>query len=669
MSAQQFDKVLIANRGEIACRIIASARKMGLGTVAVYSDADREALHVASADEAIYIGGSAPRESYLSIERILAAARSTSANAIHPGYGFLSENASFCQACTEAHIVFIGPPASAIEAMGSKSTAKKIMAAAKVPLLPGYHDTDQTVATLRQAAKTIGYPVLLKASAGGGGKGMRIVKAASEFNAALEATKREAMSYFGDDSILIEKYLSQPRHIEIQLFLDQRGNAVYLFERDCSIQRRHQKVIEEAPAPGLTQALRQSLGTIAIKAAQAIDYVGAGTVEFLLDRDGTFYFMEMNTRLQVEHPVTEMITGQDLVEWQLRIAAGEALPMKQAQLSCNGHAIEARICAEEPSNDFLPTTGPISFLQLPELGPHVRVDTGVRQGDEISIFYDSMIAKLIVWDEDRDKALRRLLKALRQYCIGEVTTNIQFLHDLVNSTPFREARLDTQFIETHHSEINLDSSQGAETLPLAALYLLLNRHQTAAKRALLSRDPSSPWQLPNCWRLNEPQFHYFTLQEQEQHPIVAQQLTPTFYIIEINGRKVEAQGSLDNNELQADIDGHRFRARVAEYPDHYCLYRGNSRFDFKLLVAEYADTDREEQASGLVAPMNGILISHQVELDATVAKGDALLIMEAMKMEQIIRAPSEGRVTQFYYQPEERVEAGAALLKFEASSQ
>jgi 3-methylcrotonyl-CoA carboxylase alpha subunit len=403
-----FDKILIANRGEIACRVIRTARRLGIRTVAVYSDADRNALHVTMADEAIHIGAAPSKESYLLAERVIDAAKKTNAQAIHPGYGFLSENAAFSELCKADAIVFIGPPVAAIEAMGSKSAAKTIMEKAGVPLVPGYHGDEQSPAILKKHADDMGYPVLLKATAGGGGKGMRQVWSGDEFDEALEAAKRESLSSFGDDRMLVEKYLTQPRHVEIQVFCDQSGNGVYLFERDCSVQRRHQKVIEEAPAPDMNETVRTAMGDAALLAARAINYEGAGTVEFLLDKDDTFYFMEMNTRLQVEHPVTEMITGQDLVEWQLRVAAGQNLPLSQDQLQINGHAFEARIYAEDPANDFLPVTGTLSYLMPPEESTNVRVDTGVLQGDEVSIYYDPMIAKLIVWDENRDRALTRL---------------------------------------------------------------------------------------------------------------------------------------------------------------------------------------------------------------------------------------------------------------------
>ncbi len=452
-----FEKILIANRGEIACRIIKTARILGIRTVAVYSDADKNSLHVCMADEAVHIGTAPPRESYLIGERVIKATKKTGAQAIHPGYGFLSENSDFCKQCADNNIIFIGPPAEAIKAMGSKSAAKDIMAEANVPLVPGYHGEDQNPELLRQSANEMGYPVLLKAVAGGGGKGMRQVWNPEEFDEALAAAKRESMSSFNNDDMLIEKYLTQSRHVEVQVFCDQHGKGVYLFERDCSVQRRHQKVIEEAPAPNMPEGLREQMGETAVRAAQAINYQGAGTVEFLLNTnpDGghSFYFMEMNTRLQVEHPVTEMITGQDLVEWQLRVAAGEHLPMTQEQLCITGHAFEARIYAEDPDNDFLPVTGTLSYLQTPKENVHVRVDTGVVQGDEVSVHYDPMIAKLIVWDKNRNRALARLARALTEYRISGITTNINFLYNLATCAPFIEADLDTGFIEKHEKVI------------------------------------------------------------------------------------------------------------------------------------------------------------------------------------------------------------------------
>jgi 3-methylcrotonyl-CoA carboxylase alpha subunit len=446
-----FKKILIANRGEIACRVVRTARRMGIATVAVYSEADANARHVRLADEAVPIGPAAARESYLVIDRIIEAARSSGALAIHPGYGFLSENEAFAEACERAGLVFIGPSVAAIRAMGSKSAAKALMEKAGVPLTPGYHGDDQDPAHLKVEADRIGYPVLIKASAGGGGKGMRRVDRADDFDAALVSCKREAKSSFGDDQVLVEKYVLKPRHIEIQVFGDTHGNVVHLFERDCSVQRRHQKVLEEAPAPGMTESRRAAMGEAAVEAAKAVGYVGAGTVEFIANQDGSFYFMEMNTRLQVEHPVTEMITGLDLVEWQLRVADGQPLPLRQDQLTIAGHALEARIYAEDPDKGFLPSTGRLLHLASPQESEHVRVDTGVDEGDSITPFYDPMIAKLIVWGHDRRAALATMHRALAQYRIVGVANNVAFLDRLVGTRSFADADLDTGLIEREHA--------------------------------------------------------------------------------------------------------------------------------------------------------------------------------------------------------------------------
>lgn len=669
-----FDKILIANRGEIACRVIRTARKMGIRTVAVYSDADRDALHVSMADEAVHIGTAPSRDSYLQFEKVINAAIDTGAQAIHPGYGFLSENSAFCQACQDSNITFIGPPIGAIEAMGSKSAAKTIMEEAGVPLVPGYHGKDQNPEILRKASEDMGYPVLLKATAGGGGKGMRQVWSAAEFDEALAAAQRESLNAFGDDTMLVEKYLTQPRHVEIQVFCDQEKNAVYLFERDCSVQRRHQKVIEEAPAPGMTPELRNAMGQAAIQAALAIDYEGAGTVEFLLDSDGSFYFMEMNTRLQVEHPVTEMISGQDLVEWQIRVADGEDLPLEQSQLEINGHAFEARIYAEDPDNDFLPVTGTLSFVQTPEVSENVRVDTGVRQGDEVSVYYDPMIAKLIVWDEDRDKALNRLTKALSEYRISGMTTNIDFLYNLANSKPFRAADLDTGFIEKHHNDIFHDTAHDIEKdLPLAALYFLLSQNQKAEQRNVLANssdieDPTSPWNFSNAWRSVEDDIHTLNIVLHDAEYLVEveqkQFATTTRYIIKHAGNEVTAQGTLEGNALRADFDGYQFNATVAEHDDSFSLYTADSALTFKLAKPDMGDTDELDNAGGLLAPMNGTMVALLVDAGASVVKGDALLVMEAMKMEHTIRAPADGHVVSFYYRAGELVDGGSQLLEF-----
>ncbi|PLW68676.1 acetyl/propionyl/methylcrotonyl-CoA carboxylase subunit alpha [Pseudohalioglobus lutimaris] len=657
-----FNKILIANRGEIACRVIKTARQMGIATVAVYSDADRDALHVHMADEAIHIGAAPARESYLLADRILAAALSTHADAIHPGYGFLSENAAFARACAEQGVVFIGPPAAAIEAMGSKSAAKRIMGEAGVPLVPGYHGDDQDPAVLQQAADAMGYPVLLKATAGGGGKGMRQVWSAQEFEQALAAARREAMSGFGDDTMLVEKYLTRPRHVELQVFCDNHGNGVYLAERDCSVQRRHQKVIEEAPAPGMSEALRREMGEAAVTAARAIDYRGAGTVEFLLDEDGSFYFMEMNTRLQVEHPVTEMITGQDLVQWQLQVASGAPLPLLQEQVRINGHAFEARVYAEDPDNDFLPATGTLDFLQPPEESAHVRVDTGVRQGDEVSVYYDPMIAKLIVWDESRERALQRLGTALAEYRISGTVTNLDFLYNLATSRPFVEAELDTGFIERHGELIFHERHQDlARELPLAALALLL---QKQADTPVRPQDPYSPWQSNNGWRMNEPHLHRLTLHCHQQEYRVEIEQQSEAYIVRVADEESRLSGHLDGDILHVERDGHRQRGTLARTHDGYTLYMPEGACHFREVMPDTGEADANGAGGGLSAPMNGTIVTLLVEPGTEVQADTPLLVMEAMKMEHTIRAPGAGVVQTFYYQPGDLVDGGAELLNF-----
>lgn len=666
-----FNKILIANRGEIACRVIKTARRMGIKTVAVYSDADSNAMHVQMADEAVYIGPSPSRESYLVIDKIINAAKQTGAQAIHPGYGFLSENADFCRACEKNKLIFIGPPIGAIEAMGSKSAAKQIMEKAEVPLVPGYHGENQDEAFLKKCADDMGYPVLLKAAAGGGGKGMRQVWSAEEFSEALAAAKRESLSSFNDDIMLVEKYLTTPRHVEIQVFCDAHDHAVYLHERDCSVQRRHQKVIEEAPAPGMTPELRAQMGEAAIKAAKAIDYCGAGTVEFLLDEDGSFYFMEMNTRLQVEHPVTEMITGQDLVEWQLKVAAGESLPLTQEQIPLNGHAFEARIYAEDPANDFLPATGTLNYLQPPTENDHVRVDTGVRQHDEVSPFYDPMIAKLIVWDEDRSKALARLASALMDYRISGVTTNIDFLYKLAMVEPFQQAELDTGFIEKHYDKIFRENERQLEhDISLAALAILAKRKQGVVLDS--SANNSSPWAQADAWRLNQPNRHYIELTVDQSETemqvtvnVVIDEVADNQYLVKSEYGEVSATVVLEDDLMTVVIDGHKSQLNVFERNGEYSLYTETGVFRFSEVKPDFGDADSANDQGSLQAPMNGTMVALLVEPGSKVEKDTPLLVMEAMKMEHNVKAPTDGVVKQFFYQVGDLVEAGAELVEFE----
>jgi 3-methylcrotonyl-CoA carboxylase alpha subunit len=662
-----FGKILIANRGEIACRVIRTAKKMGISTVAVYSDADANALHVQMADEAVHIGGSAPAQSYLDMDKVIEAAKRSGAEAIHPGYGFLSENATFCQLCATHNIVFIGPPVGAIQAMGSKSAAKKIMEGADVPLLPGYHGADQEPILLKNAAEEIGYPVLLKAVSGGGGKGMRQVQSTHEFDEALAAAKREALSGFGDADMLVEKYLEAPRHVEVQVFCDSHKNGVYLFERDCSVQRRHQKIIEEAPAPKLPEGIREKMGEAALRAAAAVDYVGAGTVEFLLESTGHFYFMEMNTRLQVEHPVTEMVTGQDLVEWQLKIANGEPLPCSQSELTITGHAFEARIYAEDPNNEFLPAAGQLTWLQQPTESAHVRIDTGVIQGDQVGVYYDPMIAKLIVWDEDRPRALQRLERALSTYRIVGVMTNIDFLRRLATNNAFRAEELSTDFITRHESTLFAEAQLPLDYLvPLANLYLTLKR-QFADKP---TNDPTSPWNASDNWKMNSPAIHASTIivadEEFTVHTVHTENQT---YDMSFDNTTCSVKGELDGNNLTAIINDHRQKAVVVETDSNITLFTEDATLTFSQKLADLGEEVHHDDGSGFKAPMNGTVVDILVNPGDAVRAGDTLVIMEAMKMEQAIKAPVDGHVSEIFYAKGDLVDGGADLLSFEPAEQ
>ncbi len=668
-----FGKILIANRGEIACRVIRTARQMGIRTVAVYSEADVGARHVRLADEAVAIGPAEARESYLSIERIIAAARETGAEAIHPGYGFLSENEHFALACEQAGMVFIGPPAAALRAMGSKAAAKMLMAEAGVPLVPGYHGDDQDPQMLAWEAEVIGYPVLIKASAGGGGKGMRIVRAAGEFADALASCKREAASSFGDERVLVEKYLQRPRHIEIQVFADWGGNVVHLFERDCSVQRRHQKVLEEAPAPGMSAARRAAMGKAAVEAARAVGYVGAGTVEFIVDTtdemSGTFYFMEMNTRLQVEHPVTEMITGLDLVEWQLRVAAGEPLPLAQEQLAIRGHALEARIYAEDPDKGFLPSTGRLTHLAPPAESLHVRVDTGVEQGDEISSHYDPMIAKLIVWDETRERALARMLQALAQYRVVGVANNVGFLSKLIACPAFAQADLDTGLIEREREFLFGGTTEPPrEAWLAAALAELLRERATAAQLAAAGGDPHSPWHGRDGWRLNSVARRSLAFRCEQTEKIIQVAYAGREFVLEIDGQPTRAGGQLlPGGELRADLGGSRSSVTVVVAAEKRHVFLHGRCHVLAAVDPLSHSLDAGGAEGGLTAPMPGKIIALIAKPGEKIAKGAPLLILEAMKMEHTIAAPSDGIVKSFRYAVGEQVSDGAELVEFEAA--
>jgi 3-methylcrotonyl-CoA carboxylase alpha subunit len=663
-----FTTLLIANRGEIACRVAATARRLGIKTIAVYSDADAESKHVAACDVAVRLGPAPASESYLKADDILRVALEQGAQAIHPGYGFLSENEAFAQACTKAGICFVGPPASAIAAMGSKSAAKTLMQKAGVPLVPGYHGDEQAPEFLRQQADAMGYPVLIKASAGGGGKGMRVVTASKDFIAALTSCKREAIASFGDDKVLIERYLQKPRHIEIQVFSDTHNQHVYLFERDCSVQRRHQKVIEEAPAPGMTDARRQAMGEAAIAAARAVNYVGAGTVEFIAEPDGKFYFMEMNTRLQVEHPVTEMITGLDLVEWQLRVAAGERLPKTQEELERCGHAIEARIYAENADKDFLPSIGRLMHLEFPVhdafMNADVRVDGGVRAGDTISPYYDPMIAKLIVRGADREQARARMLRALAATQIVGVHTNVAFLSRLMGDEAFAQADLDTGLIERRRETLlPAPTPATREALLLAAAAVLEQEKET---------ETQDPWAERNGWRVDGKYARTLSFQDAESTQDV---------VIEM----VEGQLTLAVATHRATLEVVS-RATGGPYAQSVTLLIGNgqlvgtvvrqgSRIDVFVMgksetlflkdALASAGQAEADHAGSLTAPMPGKIIAIEVQAGDKVKRGQALLVMEAMKMEHTIVAGGDGIVENIYFGVGEQVAEGAVLISLE----
>lgn len=698
-----FKKILIANRGEIACRVAATARRMAVRTVAVYSDADADAKHVRACDEAVHIGGSAPADSYLRWDRIIEAAKTTGAQAIHPGYGFLSENEEFAQACADAGLVFIGPPPSAIKAMGLKAESKQLMEKAGVPLVPGYHGADQEPAMLKHEADRIGYPVLIKASAGGGGKGMRAVDKAEDFAAALASCQREARSSFGSEAMLVEKYVQRPRHIEIQVFGDSQGNYVYLFERDCSVQRRHQKVLEEAPAPGMTSEMRQQMGLAAVAAARAVNYVGAGTVEFIVEQREempaktkrsaagpsqggaapaggsedtsvpsvgamSFFFMEMNTRLQVEHPVTEAITGLDLVEWQLRVAAGEPLPLRQEQLHIHGHAIEARICAENPDNNFLPSTGTLQVYGLPacttfERG-EVRVDSGVREGDTISPFYDSMVAKLIVHGATREEALARLDAALAQTHIVGLNTNVQFLRHVVQSRSFAQADLDTALIPREQAVLFKQEPLGLPLAAASAIARTLRQEQDHEAGAATATGWLDPWARRDGWRSHGEAVRRFDFEfHGEAHTARLSCRHDGTLQLAVG----DATGVLTWSPVGGAIDvqfaGQRQLVRVYLHGDvaHVFGLMGATQIVVIDALAHAGDSHRE--AGRLTAPMPGKVVSFAVKAGDKVSKGQALAVMEAMKMEHTIAAPVDGVVAELLYAPGDQVSEGAELLK------
>ncbi len=655
-----FKTVLIANRGEIACRIIATCRRLGVQTVAVCSDADASARHVRLADRAVHIGAAPARESYLDGERIIAAARETGAQAIHPGYGFLAENADFARAVDKAGLTLIGPSPETMDLMGSKAAAKEKMAAAEVPLIPGYHGDDQADDTLAAEAERVGFPLILKAAAGGGGKGMRVVHSADEFAEALTAARREASGAFGDERMILERYLERPRHIEAQIFADAHGNTVHLFERDCSSQRRHQKIIEEAPAARLDDELRQRLLAAAVRAAEAVDYIGAGTVEFLVDGE-EFYFLEMNTRLQVEHPVTECITGLDLVEWQLRVAAGEKLPLGQEAIRASGHAMEARIYAEDPDQGFLPSTGRITALSLPESGG-VRIDSGVEAGDEVSMHYDPMIAKLIVHDTTREACLARLNQALAASFVAGPATNLGFLQALAGAEIFTEAGVDTGLLDRDLPSILDAGEPPLEVLVAAAGCWLLQQETRATGR--------TPWDTCDSWRLGEAAKRTLVIEAAERRVTVEATGFDGDYRLHINGetRAVCIRQLADSDfNLTLDGQGHRLQVHLAgEHGLEVCL--DNRRWPVSRHARFEAAVDSSAGDGRLLAPMPGKVLEIRAEAGQTVAEGDTLMIMEAMKMELTIKAPMDGNVAEIAVAAEDIVEADTLLLVIDPAS-
>jgi 3-methylcrotonyl-CoA carboxylase alpha subunit len=667
-----FQKILIANRGEITCRIAATASRLGIRTVAVYSDVDRMAKHVEACDEAVYIGKAPAAESYLRIETIIRAAISTGAQAIHPGYGFLAENAALAIACANAGLVFVGPPPSAILAMGNKSAAKELVAKAGVPLVPGYHGNNQS--NLKTQAEAVGYPVLLKASAGGGGKGMRVVEKAEDFESAVASCRREAKNSFGDESLLIEKYLPHARHIEIQVFADAHGNYVHLFERDCSIQRRYQKIVEEAPAPGLAPEVRRSLGETALAAARTVGFIGAGTVEFLVDQNGRFYFLEMNTRLQVEHPVTEMITGQDLVEWQLRVAAGLPVPALPDKLTIHGHAIEARIYAENPENSFLPAVGSLRVLKLPEAvefaigsGPTpVRVDSGVREGDVVTTYYDPMIAKLIAWGSDRITAIARLRRALGDFVALGLQTNRAFLSRLVSSSEFIAADLDTGFVDRAVGHLLSPGAPVRFTLIALATAALLKREEMGTR--VDPADPFSPWTQTSGWQTNAKSIR--TLYWKSGYQDIESKLTYTGqgYVLQAGGESAPVSVLEDReNRFVLLINGERIAGHVYSQDESFVVTAEGEQVTLQWMDPVGLASQFDHPEGNLSAPMPGRIVAILVRTGQAVTKGAPLITMEAMKMEHTIVAPEDGSVDEVLFNVGDQVAEGSLLLRLAPS--
>lgn len=671
VQVRPINKILIANRGEIACRVIRTARRLGVRTVAVYSDPDEHSLHASLADEAYRVGEAASAFSYLRGQHIIDIAKNAACQAIHPGYGFLSESVEFAELCQRENIVFMGPPSTAIRDMGIKSTSKAIMDAAGVPIINGYHGEDQSDERLQAEAAKIGFPLMIKAVRGGGGKGMRIANTSEEFLSALNSARNESQKSFGDSSVLLERYVRSPRHVEVQVFADQYGDAVYLWERDCSVQRRHQKIIEEAPAPGLSEQLRRELGEAAVRAAKAVGYVGAGTVEFIMDKeDLSFHFMEMNTRLQVEHPISEMITGTDLVEWQIRIAAGERLPLTQEQIGRKGHAFEARIYAENPRGGFLPGAGPLRYLSTPEPNEFVRVETGVREGDEVSVHYDPMIAKLVVWGENRTQALNSLIARLREYHITGLETNINFLIDLAAHPEFQMGNVHTGFIDQHFDTLFQPIEIKDEQLCKAATALVLNETQVFGRNA----SKNDPFNATQNERLNYSLIKSYQLKANEK-----------VYNVKVRYEKSSLQVQVDNGEWKsikservADGDRLKIRANINDSISTFnaniddtevTLFLDNGKLSFELVQPKFLNalSDQHSGAGGnkIVAPMPGVLEKILVKPGDTVKKGDSLAVLIAMKMEHILKAPQDATIKSIGGAEGDNIAKGAAVIIFE----
>jgi 3-methylcrotonyl-CoA carboxylase alpha subunit len=658
-----FNKILIANRGEIACRVIRTCKRMGIRTVAVFSEADVHAQHVLEADEAYLIGGPRPVDSYLKGETIIEVAKKSCAQAIHPGYGFLSENAKFARACENAGIVFIGPTVEAIEKMGSKSAAKALMQTAKVPVVPGYHGDNQDATFLAKQADIVGYPLLIKAVAGGGGKGMRLVEKSDEFIPQLEAARREAKNAFGNDDVLIERFVLGPHHIEFQVFGDTHGNYVHLYERECSIQRRHQKVLEETPSPYLSvdENMRKKMGDAAVAAARAIAYRGAGTIEFIAGEDREFFFMEMNTRLQVEHPITEMITGEDLVEWQLRVAAGEPLPLSQKEIITGGHAIEVRICAENPGNDFLPETGKMHVFATPALDAEgdVRLDTGVISGDEISVYYDPMIAKLVTWGGDRNEAIRRMQAALAETDVIGVKTNLGFLQQLVKHQAFIDGATDTGFIPRHRTMLMVDEKNCPDEALIAAALFELAREEAATGNG--AWDSKAGWWL-NRGATRQLEFH---TADDSAIEVVSIESMPTGYRLNMRGSGFNvSKHSVEGNAIRFIANGNGHRATVLAHEEQFSVLLASTRHHLRLVDPFHFEANGETNDGRLTAMMPGRVVKVMADAGDTVKKGQALIIMEAMKMEHTIVSPREGVVERVAFKVGDMVPADAVLFAF-----